>query len=242
MTGGGQGFSQKKLESGVVWIVGESVAIVGERSADVARLHVPLTLRKPSIGERVDLLVIQAREKRGESDHHDERDDGKNKDQFARIYTRSALCQTGIRSCAHAETRKLQNTLEGFSAERSRCKNFRKILGKVGLSELVLQQIYGGERIDCCGFDHFSQVNVFVWSMRYGQQSRTVCVSRYALSRIEAGLQQPGTHFEVRRFARDSFHAVGKRLGRRFVIAARGGTALLQKLPFQRNPLLPALL
>src|SRR5712691_9599723 len=55
--------------------------------------------------------------------------------------------------------------------------------------------------------------------------------------RIKADFQQTGTHFKTRDLAGHGVHTARQRLTKRAVLAARGGAALLQYLPIERNAL-----
>src|SRR5713226_8931964 len=105
-----------------------------------------------------------------------------------------------------------------------------------------MKQVQGCERIDRGAIDYFSQVDVFVWSVRHGQQAGSVSIGRDALSGVEAGLQQAGTHLKTRRFARNRSYATRQRYPEPRFLTACGRLALLQYLPFEWNAFAPATL
>src|SRR5437879_6290492 len=103
-----------------------------------------------------------------------------------------------------------------------------------------MKQIPGRERIDRGAIDYFSQVDVFVWSVRHGEQAGTVGIGRDALSGVEADLQPAGTHLKTWRFARNRSYAARQRYPERLLLAACGRLPLLQYLPFEWHALAPA--
>src|SRR2546425_10453408 len=103
-----------------------------------------------------------------------------------------------------------------------------------------MKQVQGRERIDRGAIDYFSQVDVFVWSVRHGEQAGTVGIGRDALSGVEADLQQAGTHLKTWRFARNLSYAARQRYPERLLLAACGRLPLLQYLPFEWHALAPA--
>src|SRR2546425_4318851 len=105
-----------------------------------------------------------------------------------------------------------------------------------------MKQVQGRERIDRGAIDYFSQVDVFVWSVRHGEQAGTVSIGRDTLSGVEAGLQQAGTHLKTRRFARNRSYATRQRYPEPRLLTACGRLALLQYLPFEWNAFAPATL
>src|SRR5260370_103064 len=137
------------------------------------------------------------------------------------ITKRNAL-QNGS-SCNHPST-----TEERRSVPPSKGSDQRPTRSRV-------KHFQSGERINRGAIDYFSQIDIFIWSMRHGEQARTISVGRDSLRGVEANLQQPGTHLETRRFARHRPHTASQRFAERLFPAARAGLPFLQNLPFQRN-------
>src|SRR5216684_6174173 len=98
-----------------------------------------------------------------------------------------------------------------------------------------MKQVQSSERIDPSAIDYFSQVDVFVWSVRHGKQAWAVSIGRDALSGVEAYLQQTRTHLKSWRVAGDRTYAARQGDPEPLLLAACGRLPLLQYLPFEWN-------
>ena len=86
-------------------------------------------------------------------------------------------------------------------------------------AELGRQSVDRRQRVDCGGIGDSSQVDVFVWAMGDGEQSRSIGISRNALRDVETDLEKPRTHLKARGFSRDELNVVGQGLSKRGVFA-----------------------
>src|SRR5260370_20683621 len=98
-----------------------------------------------------------------------------------------------------------------------------------------MKQVQSSERIDRGAIDYFSQVDIFVWSVRHGKQAWTVSIGRDAPGGVEACLQQTRTHLKSWRVARDRSYAPCQRDPEPLLLAACGRLPLLQYLPSEWN-------
>src|SRR6266436_1293774 len=105
-----------------------------------------------------------------------------------------------------------------------------------------MKQVQGSECIDRGAIDNLSQVDAFVWTVRHGEQARTVSIGRDTLSGVETNLQQTGTYLKSRRFACDRSYAARQRDPQPLLLTACGRLALLQYLPSEWNAFAPATL
>jgi hypothetical protein len=71
------------------------------------------------------------------------------------------------------------------------------------------------------GVDNSSQVDIFVWSVRHGEQTRAIGKGRHPLRSVETDLQQTGAHLKTWSFAGHGAHA-GQCFAERSVFVAEG--------------------
>ena len=98
----------------------------------------------------------------------------------------------------------------------------------------------GSEGVDDSGVGYFAEVDVFVWTVGYGQQARAIGESGNSVGGVEAIFQQAGAHFETRRRAGDGLDAFRKRLTNSSRGIADGGGAFLEDLPVEGDAVLAA--
>src|SRR5438046_8353547 len=99
----------------------------------------------------------------------------------------------------------------------------------------MLEHLHYRQRVYRRAIGHFSQVDVFLRSMRHGEQAGTIGVGRDALRGVEASLPQARANPKAGCFAPNRSNAASQRFPERLLLTARRGSPLLKNLPFQRD-------